>query len=280
MRSFPISPLFLLHLTSPTLSLVRPGLDLTLDCAEARHITQLQPPSLKQFRSIMVENCVNLTLDIFHSTQIHISSLLLVNMTNLQLVLGPQSLSNIRNLVIVQSSLLGDVSFMSRTGAGLTVENCTFHNNLHIYSLHKQGRKVSEYPEMFHVTDNLFNGAVEIFVKVINEDNIFVSLSENHFKTPPTIFVENTHLILHRNIFNMREVATIGTILSPAAVNITNNIFEEEIDVNFASGAYLTAEKEMVSVEDVFDIEDITHEEDTIINGNKFVMKYGKKSIP
>ena len=113
-------------LPCPTLCLT----DLTLTCTEAGqgHLSQL----MTQVRSVSIENCVNLTLDIFHSVPIIISSLLLVNMTNLQLVLGPQSLSNIGQLVLMQSSLLGDVTFVSKTGGGLTVENFTFTNNIFI----------------------------------------------------------------------------------------------------------------------------------------------------
>ena len=130
-------------LPCPTLCLS----DLTLTCTEAGqgHLSQL----VTQVRYVSIENCVNLTLDIFHSVPIYISSLLLVNMTNLQLVLGPQSLRNIGQLVLMQSSLLGDVTFMSKTGGGLTIENCTFTNGLFIYYLHKQSSRTLEYKAMF-----------------------------------------------------------------------------------------------------------------------------------
>ena len=51
--------------------------------------------------------------------------------------------------------------------------------------------------------------------------------------------VENVNVIIHRKTFNTREVSTIGAIIAPANVNITNNIFEEEDEVKFASREYL-----------------------------------------
>ena len=153
------SVLMFLLLPCPILCLT----DLTLTCTEAGqgHLSQL----VTQVRYVSIENCVNLTLDIFHSVPIIISSLLLVNMTNLQLVLGPQSLSNIGELVLIQSTLVGNVTFVSKTGASLTVENCTFQNDLFIYSLDKQSSRTLEYEAMFFINENVFDGAVEIFIK-------------------------------------------------------------------------------------------------------------------
>ena len=137
------------------------------------------------------------------------------------------------------------------------MENCTFHHNVAIYSLHKQRN-------MFYITENVFNGGVEIFVKDISDDeNIntyqddsWIIFRENYFMKHPRILIDNMGAIFHRNTFNIREVSTVGTIIASDSVNITNNIFENHLDSRFGFRNYLRAEKKLNNIEVVFDIED------------------------
>ena len=77
---------------------------------------------------------------------------------------------------------MGDLSFLTKTGADLTVENCTFHDNVAIYSLNKQRTS-------FYFIENIFNGGVEIFLKHVidkklkrNEGSSWLIMRENLFK--------------------------------------------------------------------------------------------------
>ena len=159
---------------------------------------------------------------------------------------------------------------MTKTGAGLTIENCTFYNKLKIYSLHKERN-------MFYLTENVFSGEVEIFVKHVSDDKVHDSwliLRENQFKNHPRIFIENMGTIIHRNTFKIRNISTVGTIIASHYVNITNNIFETHIDSKFGFHGYLIAEKKMDDVNDVFDLETVETQRKVSIGKNTLVRHY------
>ena len=116
---------------------------------------------------------------------------------------------------------------------------------------------------MFFITENVFNGGVEIFVKDVSDekngnthqDGSWIILRENYFLKHPRIFIENMGAIFHRNTFKIREISAVGTIIAADNVNITNNIFENQVDSRFGFQNYLKAEKKLDNIREVFDIE-------------------------
>ena len=246
-----------------------------LPCNQVQNIHSIQPG---HGNTVIIQNCHNTTINIFNPVRTFITSLLLVNMTNLQLVLGPQSFSNIGQLVIIQSSLVGDVSFLTKTGADLTVENCTFHDNVAIYSLNKQMTS-------FYFIENIFNGGVEIFMKHVidtklkkNEGRSWLIMRENLFKKQPRVYSEKMGVIFHQNRVHIPTISIVATIIAPSHVNITDNVFETESASKFGFRDYLMLEKKLDDVSDVFDIGNVDNYGYDLIKNNILVTYY-KNSV-
>ena len=66
-----------------------------------------------------------------------------------------------------------------------------------------------------------------------------LKLSGNRIVKQSTLFTENVNVLITQNIFNVKEVTNIGTIVAPEAVEITENAFEDNKQVKFASDEYL-----------------------------------------
>jgi len=242
-----------------------------LSCSQAQNIHSIYPG---HDHTVIIQNCHNTSINIFKPVSGYIPSLHLVNMTNLQLVLGPQSLSNIGQLVIIQSSLVGDMSFLTKSGADLTVENCTFQNNVEIYSLNRQRSS-------FYFIENVFNGGVEVLLKYIsdrkrriNEGRSWLIMRENQFKKQPRIYSENMGVIFHQNIFQIPTISMIGTIIYPNHVNITNNIFETETSSKFGFHGYLKLERNLDDVSSFLDVGNVEKYGDNSIKNNVLVTYY------
>ena len=85
--------------------------------------------------NVYIENCQNLKLDLFKYLPRKISNLYIINVTNLTIVTGPQSLENIENIVLFQSTILENTNFVSKAGSSIFIENCDLRKNLKIYSM-------------------------------------------------------------------------------------------------------------------------------------------------
>ena len=84
---------------------------------------------------VFIENCRDLKLDLFKYFPRKITNLHLMNLTNLTIVTGPQSLENIENILLFQSTILENTKFLTKTGSSIFIENCKFRKNLKIYSI-------------------------------------------------------------------------------------------------------------------------------------------------
>ena len=254
-----------------------------------------------------------------------ISSLQLVNMTNLSLQLDTVFLNDIHEIVIIQSYIVGNTVFVSTGGTRITVENSVFQDDVLFHQIQKKGSLASE---ILFVSETVFKGKMEIVIKMSNEtiedlgkvsgyiyfseadelndktindtaieastssnadkdtlkndnsedivsqtDYNTISLLENIFKKQPNIYTEKVNAIFTRNIFKVKKESTIGTIIAPGSVNITNNTFQEDIQVKFASAEYINIEKQIDKIEPFFDIL-FDEVGDKIIYGNRYVMKY------
>ena len=106
---------------------------LNLSCLEASlgNLYDLR----QDVENVYIENCKNLKLDIFKYRKYKISNLYIINVTNLTIVTGPQSLENIENIVLFQSTILENTNFVSKSGSTIFIENCDLRKNLKIYSM-------------------------------------------------------------------------------------------------------------------------------------------------
>ena len=84
---------------------------------------------------VFIENCQNIKLDLFKYMPKKISNLYIINATNLSIVSGPQSLENIENVFLFQSTVSENTNFVSKAGSSIFIENCKFRKNLKIYSI-------------------------------------------------------------------------------------------------------------------------------------------------
>ena len=106
---------------------------LNLSCREAS-LGNLYD-SKHDVENVYIENCQNLKLDLFKYLPRKISNLYIINVTNLTIVTGPQSLENIENIVLFQSTILENTNFVSKAGSSIFIENCDLRKNLKIYSM-------------------------------------------------------------------------------------------------------------------------------------------------
>ena len=308
--------------------IIVPCFSITLDCHQAKDIHSFitSNPLLKSlFNTISIGNCQDFTLNLSKPLPMPISSLQLVNMTNLSFELDTVSLNDIHEIVIIQSYIVGNAVFVSTGGTRITVENSVFQDDVLFHQIQKKGSVASE---ILFVSETVFKGNMDIVIKVSNEttkdfgkvsgyiyfseadelndqtindtaieaststnankdtlkndnsedivsqtDYNTISLLENIFQNQPNIYTEKVNPIFIRNIFNIKKESTIGTIIAPGSVNITNNTFQEDIQVKFASVEYINIEKQIDKIEPFFDIL-FDEVGDKIIYGNRYVMKY------
>ena len=281
-----------------------PCFSITLDCHQANDIHSFLNSShlLQTFiNTITVENCQDFTLNLSPPLPIPISSLQLVNITNLSLEMDAESLNDIHEIVIIRSYIAGNAVFVSTEGTRITVENSVFQDDVLFHQIQKKGSVASE---ILFVSETVFKGKMDIVIKLsnfseadeLNEQTIndtakdaststnankdilqtdynTISLLENIFLNKPKIYTEKVNAIFTRNTFKVNKESTIGTIIAPGFINITNDIFQEEMQVKFASVEYINIEKQIHKIEPFFVIlfEEVG---DKIIYGNRYVMKY------
>ena len=106
---------------------------LNLSCREAS-LGNLYD-SKQDVENVYIENCQNLKLDLFKYLPRKISNLYIINITNLTIVTGPQSLENIENIVLFQSTIFENTNFVSKSGSRIFIENCDLRKNLKIFSM-------------------------------------------------------------------------------------------------------------------------------------------------
>ena len=123
---------------------------------------------------VRVENCEDFKLNLFKSSLNKISSLTLYNMTRLTLILGPHSFVNIDELIIIDTSIINSVTFISKTKFSLVLENCDFEKDVHVY--HKT------YEGNIYLSENKFHGALDIFINGtsgVDGEPVYLSLQDN-----------------------------------------------------------------------------------------------------
>ena len=100
-----------------------------------------------------------------------------------------------------------------------------------------------------------------------------MSLIDNIFQNQVTMYTEHVNAVIARNTFKVKEESNIGAIVDSGFVNITNNTFEENKQVKFASTEYLDVIKGVDKTEVLFDI-NADKSAFKIIEGNRFIVNY------
>ena len=90
---------------------------------------------LESVEYVHIENCQELKLDLFKYIPSKILNLNIINVKNLSIVTGPQSLENIGNIFLIQSLISENTNFVSKAGSNIFIENCEFKKNLKIFSM-------------------------------------------------------------------------------------------------------------------------------------------------
>ena len=146
-----------------------PCLSITLDCHLANDIHSFitASPLLQTFiNTITIENCQDFTLNLKKPLPMPISSLQLVNMTNLSLQLDTVPLKDIHEIVIIRSYIVGNAVFVSTEDTRITVENSVFQDDVLFHLIQK---KESVASEILFVSETLFKGKMDIVMKLSNE---------------------------------------------------------------------------------------------------------------
>ena len=198
---------------------------------------------------LKIENCANLSLD-FVDILTPFSRLHMVNMTNLTIT-GTLNV-NIKELIIKDSNILGSFTLTTSAPGSLLLRNCVFQNYVSLQTFGPRHSKT-------YFKEN----------KSTNTEII-----ENVFNKKPKIIVENRNAKISKNVFKMKEVSNVGTIVGATVVDITENRFEEVKPVKFATDTYITVEHE-ADVEKFFKIKNWQVRSLTNF-GNSHYMHYGK----
>ena len=201
---------------------------------------------------LKIENCANLSLDLADilTPYTGISRLHMVNMTNLTIT-GTLNV-NIKELIIKDSNILGSFTLTTSAPGSLLLRNCVFQNYVSLQTFGPRHSKT-------YFKEN----------KSTNTEII-----SNVFNKKPKIIVENRNAKISKNVFKMKEVSNVGTIVGATVVDITENRFEEVKPVKFATDTYITVEHE-ADVEKFFKIKNWQVRSLTNF-GNSHYMHYGK----
>ena len=95
-------------------------------------------------------------------------------MTRLTLILGPQSFVNIDELIIIDTSIVNSVTFISKAKFSLVFENCDFEKDVHLY--HKTNES------NIYLSENKFHGALDMFINGtsgVEREPVYLSLQDN-----------------------------------------------------------------------------------------------------
>ena len=274
------------------LSSIVPCLSITINCDQANHLNSFitnSPILVAVSRTIRIENCQNFTLNISSPLPVPMISLQLVNITNLSLELDTMSLTNIKEVVLVNSSIVGEALFVLRESAKITFDNCIFQDNVLIHYSLRQAMLPST---ILKIMKSLFIGQMDIFIfnlgnelneYIYKKENIAkidtnctnIQLFNNRFLKQSTIFTENVNVVIKRNVFRVEDIKIIGTIVRPEAVIIIDNTFEENKQVKFASDEYLDDVKGVDKADVLFDIL-AKKSASKVVEGNKYIVNYVK----
>ena len=199
------------------------------------------------------------------------------------------SLTNIKEVVLVNSSIVGEAVFVLRESAKITFDNCVFRDNVLIHYSLRQAMLPST---ILKIMRSLFIGQLDIFIfnlgNELNEYNYEketitkidsncpdIELSNNRFLKQSTIFTENVNVVIKRNVFRVEDIKIIGTIVRPEAVIIIDNTFEENKQVKFTSDEYLDDVKGVDKADVLFDIL-AKKSASKVVEGNKYIVNYVK----
>ena len=121
------------------------SVNISLDCRDA---AQLQTfPLYKKYRTnyeievLTIKDCTNINLDMTTVFLPNISTIHLVNMTNLTVSMNKESLVNVGELMIKNSSFVRDFVFEAKNKVNILLENCVFEEKVSLHLIEDQPEK-------------------------------------------------------------------------------------------------------------------------------------------